>query len=69
MFLFHVDNKVFSRITEKNNRQITDHRELGFTDHRKNKSKITDHSKNNSERMRVRVYISSNWPFSVNLDH
>ncbi len=48
MFLFHVDNNVFSQITEK----ITDTSLITgnwvFTDHRKNKSKITDHRKNNS---------------------
>ncbi len=43
MFLLHVDNKVFSQITEK----ITDKSRITgnwvFTVHRKKKSKITDH--------------------------
>ncbi len=48
MFLFHVDNKVFSQITEK----IADKSRITgnwiFTDRRKNKSKITDRRKNNN---------------------
>ncbi len=46
MFLLHVDNKIFSQITEK----ITDRSRITLnwvsTYLRKNKSKITDHKKN-----------------------
>ncbi len=45
MFLFHVDNKIVSQITEKiaNKSRITGN--WVFTDHGKNKSKITDRRK------------------------
>ncbi len=48
MFLFHVDNKVFSHITEKNTDKSRITGSLVFTDHKKNKSKIADRRKNNS---------------------
>ncbi len=58
MFLFHVDNKVFSQITEKIRDKSRITRNWLFTDHRKNKSKITDHRKNNTSN-----YGSQKYPF------
>ncbi len=65
MFLFHTNNKVSSQITKK----ITDESRITanwvFTDHRINKSKITDHRKNNSSNHESQKYASPPPPLFV----